>query len=153
MPDLDKKLLVLHGPNLNLLGTREPDIYGRETLADIERACNERAAALGLSVEMKQSNSEGQLVDWIQAAGSACAGIVINPAAYTHTSVAIMDALKTANCPIVEIHLSNIFRREPFRQHSYVSPVANGVICGFGSQGYILALEAIAHLVREQEED
>ena len=135
-----------------MLGTREPDIYGRETLADIEKACGKRAAALGLSVEMRQSNSEGQLVDWIQEAASNCAGIVINPAAFTHTSVAIMDALKTATCPIVEIHLSNIFQREPFRQHSYVSPVANGVICGFGSQGYILALEAIAHLVQEKKE-
>lgn len=151
MPDI-ARVFVLNGPNLNLLGTREPDIYGRETLADIDRMCAARAKELGLAVELRQSNNEGQLVDWIQEAGAAAAGIVINPAAYTHTSVAIMDALKQAPCPIVEVHLSNIFRREPFRHRSYVSPVANGVICGFGSQGYILALEAIARLVQEKKE-
>lgn len=150
MPDT-ARIAVLNGPNLNLLGTREPDIYGRETLADIERACAARAAALGFAIDLRQSNSEGQIVDWIQEAGAAAAGIIINPAAYTHTSVAIMDALKQASCPVVEVHLSNIFRREPFRHHSYVSPVANGVICGFGSQGYILALEAIARLVQEKK--
>jgi 3-dehydroquinate dehydratase II len=150
MPDT-ARIAVLNGPNLNLLGTREPDIYGRETLADIERACAARAAALGFAIDLRQSNSEGQIVDWIQEAGAAAAGIIINPAAYTHTSVAIMDALKQASCPIVEVHLSNIFRREPFRHRSYVSPVANGVICGFGGQGYILALEAIARLVQEKK--
>jgi 3-dehydroquinate dehydratase-2 len=146
------RILILNGPNLNLLGTREPEIYGRETLADIERACTERAVALGLSIDMRQTNSEGQLVDWIQEGATGYAGIVINPAAYTHTSIAIMDALKMASCPVVELHLSNIFRREPFRQHSYVSPVASGVICGFGSHGYVLALEAIASLMQAKKE-
>jgi 3-dehydroquinate dehydratase-2 len=152
MPD-PARILILNGPNLNMLGTREPDIYGRETLADIERICAERAAALGFAIDMRQSNSEGQLIDWIQEAVSATAGIIINPAAYTHSSVAIMDALQQASCPVVEVHLSNIFRREPFRHHSYVSSVANGVICGFGSQGYVLALEAIARLVQEKKGD
>jgi len=144
MPDT-ATILVLNGPNLNMLGTREPDIYGRETLADIERICAERAAALGLAIDMRQSNSEGQLVDWIQEAVTA--------SAYTHTSVAIMDALRQAACPVVEVHLSNIFRREPFRHRSYVSPVADGVICGFGSQVYVLALEAVARLVQEKKGD
>lgn len=152
MPDT-VTIFVLNGPNLNMLGTREPDIYGRETLAHIERTCAERAAALGLDIDMRQSNSEGQLVDWIQEAVTASTGIIINPAAYTHTSVAIMDALRQAACPIVEVHLSNIFRREPFRHHSYVSPVADGVICGFGSQVYVLALEAVARLVQEKKGD
>lgn len=150
MPD-SAPILVLNGPNLNVLGTREPEIYGRETLADIERSCAERAAALGFTIDMRQSNSEGQLVDWIQEAVMAHAGIIINPAAYTHSSVAIMDALKQAACPVVEVHLSNIFRREPFRHHSYVSPVADGVICGFGSHGYILALEAVVRMVQEKK--
>ena len=151
MPE-SAKILILNGPNLNLLGKREPGIYGRDSLADIEAACRKRAAALGLSVEMRQTNSEGQLVDWIQEGATGYAGIVINPAAYTHTSIAIMDALKMASCPVVELHLSNIFRREPFRQHSYVSPVASGVICGFGSHGYVLALEAIASLMQAKKE-
>ncbi len=140
-------ILVLNGPNLNLLGVREPATYGRETLADIEEACLERAAELDLAVDFRQSNHEGQLVDWIQEARETADGIIINAAALTHTSVAILDALKAAELPVVEVHLSNIHRREPFRHHSYVSQAANGVICGFGSHGYLLALEAVARLI------
>lgn len=140
-------ILVLNGPNLNLLGVREPATYGRETLADIEEACLERAADLGLAVDFRQSNHEGQLVDWIQEARETADGIVINAAALTHTSVAILDALKAAELPVVEVHLSNIHRREAFRHHSYVSQAADGVICGFGSHGYLLALEAVARLI------
>ena len=146
------KVLILNGPNLNLLGMREPDIYGHETLADIERRCLQKAKALELEIDMRQSNSEGDLINWIQEAVSKWAAIVINPAAYTHTSVAIMDALKLVTCPIVEVHLSNIYQREAFRHHSYVSPVATGVICGFGSAGYEYALEAISGLLREKKE-
>lgn len=140
-------ILVLNGPNLNLLGVREPATYGRETLADIEEACLERAADLGLAVDFRQSNHEGQLVDWIQEARETADGIVINAAALTHTSVAVLDALKAAELPVVEVHLSNIHRREAFRHHSYVSQAADGVICGFGSHGYLLALEAVARLI------
>lgn len=140
-------ILVLNGPNLNLLGVREPATYGRETLADIEEACLERAADLGLAVDFRQSNHEGQLVDWIQEARETADGIVINAAALTHTSVAILDALKAAELPVVAVHLSNIHRREAFRHHSYVSQAADGVICGFGSHGYLLALEAVARLI------
>jgi 3-dehydroquinate dehydratase-2 len=145
----EPSVLVLNGPNLNLLGVRETDVYGTETLADIEAACLERAADLGLAVEFKQSNLEGELVGWIQAARVEHDGIVINAAAYTHTSVAIHDALRLAQLPVVEVHLSNIFAREPFRHHSYVSPVARGVICGFGGHGYLLALDAIARLIED----
>jgi 3-dehydroquinate dehydratase-2 len=145
----EPSVLVLNGPNLNLLGVRETDVYGTETLADIEAACLERAADLGLAVEFKQSNLEGELVGWIQAARVEHDGIVINAAAYTHTSVAIHDALRLAQLPVVEVHLSNIFSREPFRHHSYVSPVARGVICGFGGHGYLLALDAIARLIED----
>lgn len=141
------KVLVLNGPNLNLLGTREPDIYGRTTLDDIKRDCETAGQRLGLSVEFKQSNDEGDLVSSIQAARTAAAGIVINAAAYTHTSVAILDALLACGLPVVEVHLSNIYKREEFRHHSYVSRAATGVICGFGAKGYVLALEAMADLV------
>ena len=129
------KILIVNGPNLNLLGIREPDIYGRETLANIEQRCVQKAKALGFEITMRQSNHEGKLIDWIHEAVTKWSAIIINPAAYTHTSVAIMDALKLVNCPIVEVHISNIFQREIFRHHSYVSPVATGVICGFGSAG------------------
>ena len=132
---------------------REPDIYGRETLADIEQRCVQKAKALGFEITMRQSNHEGELIDWIHEAVTKWSAIIINPAAYTHTSVAIMDALKLVNCPIVEVHISNIFQREIFRHHSYVSPVATGVICGFGSAGYEVALEAISGLLRKKEED
>jgi len=143
------RILVLNGPNLNMLGRREPEIYGRQTLDEIRAACEERAAALGLGVDFRQSNNEGEIVDWIQSAAGTCAGIIINPAAYTHTSIAIMDALNQSDCPVIEIHLSNIFRRESFRHHSYVSSTAQGMICGFGGHGYLLALEAMARLLQE----
>lgn len=146
-------ILVLNGPNLNLLGSREPDIYGRGTLADIEAACHERAAALGLAVAFRQSNHEGELVDRIQDARTTCAGIAINAGALTHTSVALLDALKAAALPTVEVHLSNPFRREAFRHHSYVSQAADGVICGLGAQGYLLALEALAQRIGQQSAD
>ena len=142
-----KPVFILNGPNLNLLGMREPDIYGSETLADLDARCRARAKALGLTVEARQSNSESELIGWIQEAHSAACGIIINAAAYTHTSVAIHDALKVAKVPVIEIHLSNIYRRESFRHRSHVSPVAHGVICGFGAHGYELALEALAELL------
>lgn len=140
-------ILVLNGPNLNLLGVREPETYGRETLADIEEACLERAAALDLAVDFRQSNHEGQLIDWIQEARESADGIIINGGAYTHTSIAILDALRACELPIIEVHLSNIFSREAYRHTSYISTVAKGVICGFGSQSYILALDAIAYVL------
>ena len=140
-------VLVLNGPNLNLLGVREPETYGSETLADIEEMCLERAQALDLAVDFRQSNHEGQLVDWIQEARESAQAIVINAGGYTHTSVAILDALRTAEVPIIEVHLSNIFRREAFRHHSYVSQAADGVICGLGAQGYLLALDAVARIL------
>lgn len=138
-----KKILILNGPNLNLLGTREPEIYGTTTLADIEAKCAEVAAAHGAQVDFKQSNHEGELVDLIQGAGNVL-GIIINAGAYTHTSVAIHDALKSVDVPIMEVHLSNIFAREPFRHHSYISPLAKGVICGLGVKGYEAAIISLA---------
>ena len=143
-------ILVLNGPNLNLLGLREPEIYGRETLSDIEEACLERAAELGLQLDFRQSNHEGQLVDWIHEARQTADGIILNAGAYSHTSIALMDALAAAELPVVEVHLSNIYRREPFRHHSYISRVARGVICGFGGHGYELALTAMARLLRNE---
>jgi 3-dehydroquinate dehydratase-2 len=140
-------ILVLNGPNLNLLGVREPKTYGSETLADIEEACLERAAGLDLALDFRQSNHEGQLVDWIQEARESADGIIINAGAYTHTSIAILDALRACELPIIEVHLSNIFAREPYRHHSYISSVARGMICGFGAQSYILALDAIAYVL------
>lgn len=146
------KVLILNGPNLNLLGLREPQIYGRTTLSDIEASCRKHAAALGLTLDFRQSNSEGTLINWIQEARGDQDAIIINPAAYTHTSVAIMDALKGVALPTVEIHLSNTHQREDFRKVSYVSQAAFGVICGFGAQGYLMALDAIANkLINEQE--
>jgi 3-dehydroquinate dehydratase II len=139
-----KRVLVLNGPNLNMLGTREPATYGTETLADIEKMVEAEAKALGLTVTARQSNHEGELVTWIQEALGKFEAIVINPAAYSHTSVAIHDALRAIGLPVIEVHLSNIHAREPFRHHSYVSPVATGVICGLGSAGYRLALRALA---------
>lgn len=141
-------ILVLNGPNLNMLGTRQPEIYGYETLADIDAACKRHGANAGLSVEFRQSNHEGELVDWIQQARGRVAGLVLNAGAYTHTSVAIHDALLAVEVPVVEVHLSNIHQREPFRHHSYVSKVAKGMICGFGSHGYILALDALSRLIK-----
>ena len=144
------KILVINGPNLNLLGTREPEIYGRETLEDIEEACRKLGQDLGFEVLCYQSNSEGALVDRVQQARTDCAGIVINPGAYTHTSVALLDALLACAIPVIEVHLSNIHRREDFRHHSYVSKAAEGVICGLGAHGYNMALRAMARLLQQQ---
>jgi 3-dehydroquinate dehydratase-2 len=141
-------ILILNGPNLNLLGEREPEVYGRETLADIEKACRAKAGELGLSLEFAQSNSESEMVDLIQKARGRCAGLIVNAGAFSHTSIAILDALQAVNAPVIEVHLSNIFRREDFRQHSYVSRAATGVICGLKGQGYVLALEAMARLAK-----
>ncbi|MGN1079220.1 MAG: type II 3-dehydroquinate dehydratase [Alphaproteobacteria bacterium] len=139
-----RRIFVINGPNLNMLGTRQPEIYGSDTLADIETGCREKAAALGLEIEFFQSNHEGEIVTAVQQARGRFDAVVINPAAYSHTSVAIMDALLACGMPVVEVHLSNIHRREEFRHFSYVSKAADGVICGFGKQGYLLALEAAA---------
>jgi 3-dehydroquinate dehydratase-2 len=144
---MPKPIFVLNGPNLNLLGVREPSIYGAETLADVKRRTEVRAQMLGLAVEFRQTNHEGVLVDWIQEAREKACGVIINAGAYTHTSVAILDALSAAEKPVIELHLSNVFRRESFRHHSYVSPAAQGVICGFGPKGYELAVEAMADIV------
>jgi 3-dehydroquinate dehydratase-2 len=140
-------VFILNGPNLNLLGTREPTIYGGRSLAEIEADCKKAAARLGFAIDFRQTNHEGTLVDWVQEAGRAARGIVINPGGFTHTSVALRDAISAAGKPTIEVHLSNIFARERFRRHSYVSPVAAGVICGLGPAGYVLALDAIAGLV------
>ncbi|MBL4802090.1 MAG: type II 3-dehydroquinate dehydratase [Emcibacter sp.] len=149
-----KKILVLNGPNLNMLGTREPEIYGSETLADIEKNMTARAEILGYIIDFRQTNSEGKLIDWIQQTtiqqdSEKYSAILLNAGAFTHTSVAILDALQTVNIPIIELHLSNIFKREKFRHHSYISPAANGVICGFGGNSYILALEAAHHILNK----
>jgi 3-dehydroquinate dehydratase II len=140
-------VFVLNGPNLNLLGVREPTVYGGGTLADIEARCRAKAEALDLQIDFRQTNHEGQLVDWIQEAREAADGIVLNAGALTHTSVAVLDALFAAGLPVVEVHLSNIFRRERFRHHSYVSLAATGMICGLGAHGYELALDAVASLI------
>ena len=146
-------VFILNGPNLNLLGVRDPSIYGRDTLGDIEERCTARAAALGLEIDFRQSNHEGQLVDWVQEACESADGIILNAGALTHTSVALLDALSAAELPVIEVHLSNIFRRESFRHHSYVSLAANGVICGLGAQGYELALDAIANLLDVESDE
>ncbi len=146
------KILVLNGPNLNILGAREPDVYGHETMAEIEAACAKRASALGLTVEFRQSNSEGELVDWIQGARNGYAGLIVNAGAYTHTSVALLDALLACDVPVIEVHLSNIFQREDFRHHSYVSKAARGLICGFGGFGYEMALDAAARMLETTRE-
>ncbi|SCA55192.1 3-dehydroquinate dehydratase 2 [Candidatus Terasakiella magnetica] len=144
---MSHKILILNGPNLNLLGKREPEIYGHETLKDVEDMCLKVAQGLDMEVAFRQSNHEGTLVDWIQEARESFDGIIINPAAYTHTSVAILDALQAAEKPVIEVHLSNIHKREEFRHTSYVSKTANGVICGLGTQGYDLALQALSRLL------
>ncbi len=137
-------IYVLNGPNLNLLGQREPEVYGTTTLGDIEDACRALGDELGFDIVFRQTNGEGELVTWIQEAGESAVGIALNPAGYTHTSVPILDALKAVDVPAVEVHLSNIFAREAWRSHSYISPAALGVICGFGATGYLLALRALA---------
>jgi 3-dehydroquinate dehydratase-2 len=142
-----KTIYVLNGPNLNLLGTREPEKYGHTTLADVERLCRETAKRFGLAVEFRQSNHEGTLVDWIQEAREKAVGIVLNPAAYTTTSVAILDAILAADIPVVEVHITNIHARDSFRHDSYVSKVARAVICGFGVGGYTLAISGLAAMV------
>lgn len=144
---MSRVAFVLNGPNLNLLGKRQPEIYGRETLADVEAACRRAGAELGLEIEFRQTNAEFLLIDWIHEARERAAGIVINPAAFSHTSVAVLDALKACDIPILEVHISNIHQREEFRHHSFVSSVAAGVIAGFGTQGYALALQRLATLV------
>jgi 3-dehydroquinate dehydratase II len=145
---MPKTVYVLNGPNLNLLGSREPEIYGRATLADAEKLCRTAAAKHGLGVEFRQSNHEGEIVDWIQQArAERAAGVVINPAGYGHTSVAILDALATLEAPIIEVHISNIHARESFRRRTYVSQVARAVLCGFGINGYALAIEGLAALI------
>jgi 3-dehydroquinate dehydratase-2 len=144
---MTKTLLILNGPNLNLLGTREPDVYGHETLDDVQARCVALAADLGVSVDFRQSNHEGQLVDWVQQARGTADGIVINPAAYTHTSVAILDALTMFAGPVIEVHISNIHKRETFRHHSFVSGRADGVIAGCGTEGYLLAMRRLASLL------
>ena len=142
------QILLLNGPNLNLLGQRQPEVYGHETLEDVVAACTALGADLGLKVIAKQSNHEGALVDEIQAARSGIAGIIINPGAYSHTSVAILDALNSYEGPVLEVHISNIHRREEFRHHSFVSGRADGVVAGFGTDGYLMALRRMAKLVK-----
>ena len=142
------KVLVLHGPNLNLVGTREPEIYGRVTLENINAMLEDEARLLGIEIKILQSNDEGELVNAIQDAASWADAIVINPAAYTHTSVALRDAIAAVAVPTIEVHLSNVYAREPFRQHSYIAPVAVGQITGFGSESYRLALHAAARVAK-----
>jgi 3-dehydroquinate dehydratase-2 len=146
-------VLVLNGPNLNLLGTRKPEVYGSTTLADVETRCRAEAGKLGLDLEFRQSNHEGQLIDWIHECGAqvkagASIGAVFNPGAYTHTSVALHDAIEGASVPVIEIHISNVHAREAFRHHSYISPVARGTIVGFGVYGYVLAIQGLHELSR-----
>ena len=146
-----KKILVLNGPNLNLLGTREPSVYGADTLADVERLCREEGERHGVAVDCRQSNHEGQLIDWIHEAGREIAagnmiGVVFNPGAFTHTSVALHDAIKGASATVIELHISNVHAREPFRHHSYLSPAARGIVVGFGVLGYAIAIDALVRL-------
>lgn len=144
---MSKPIYILNGPNLNLLGQRQPEIYGRETLADVAQAASELADDLGLSIRFHQSNHEGVIIDWVHEARGQGAGIIINPGAFSHTSVAILDALNSFEGPVLEVHISNIHQREAFRHHSYVSLRAEGVIAGFGTEGYLLALRRMATLV------
>jgi 3-dehydroquinate dehydratase-2 len=146
-----KTILVLNGPNLNLLGTREPAVYGAETLADVERMCRDEGARLGVAIECRQSNHEGQLIDWIHEAGREIAagnmlGVVLNAGAFTHTSVALHDAIKGASVTVIELHISNVHAREEFRHHSCISPAARGIVVGFGVQGYPIAIGALVRI-------
>lgn len=142
------RILILNGPNLNMLGTREPEVYGSQTLDDIETLCAAHASSLGSELDFRQSNHEGELVDWIQETREKHDGLIINAGAFTHTSVALHDALMAIDKPIIEVHLSNVFQREEFRHHSYISKPAKGVLCGFGSQGYVMALDAMAEWLK-----
>jgi 3-dehydroquinate dehydratase-2 len=144
---MSRLVYILNGPNLNLLGKRQPEIYGHETLADVEKDCRVLAKELKLEVEFHQSNREYEIIDWIHQARETACGIAINPGAFTHTSIAILDALNTFDHPIIEVHISNIHKREAFRHHSYVSGIASGVVAGFGTQGYAFALQRLAHLI------
>lgn len=144
---MSKPVYILNGPNLNLLGEREPAVYGRDTLSDIERLAGARAKALSLDIVFRQTNLEGELIGWVQESRREASAIIINAAGLTHTSIALLDALQACELPVVEVHLSNIFRRDAFRQHSYVSLAAAGVICGLGAKGYELALEAVAGIL------
>ena len=149
---MSNSIYVLNGPNLNLLGTREPELYGRATLAEVEKLCRATAQRFGLAVEFRQSNHEGEIIDWIhQARADATAGLIINPAGYTTTSVAILDALQTMQAPVIEVHITNIHAREAFRRDSYVSRVARAVVCGFGIDGYALAIAGLAALIGAKE--
>ena len=147
---MSRLIFILNGPNLNLLGKRQPHIYGHETLADVEAACRRTAAELKLELRFHQSNREYEIIDWIHEARDIAGGIVINPGAFTHTSVAILDALNTFDAPVMECHISNVHKREAFRHHSYVSLRADGVIAGFGTQGYVLAIHRLARLIDEK---
>lgn len=141
---MSAKVLILNGPNLNMLGKRQPEVYGAQTLDDVVTLCQDKANELGLALDCRQSNHEGELVDWIQEARENHDGIIINAGGFTHTSVALHDALLSAECPVMEVHISNIYKREDFRHRSLISPVAQGVLCGFGILGYSFALEALA---------
>lgn len=145
---MTKKIAVLNGPNLNLLGSREPDTYGSTTLDEIRQMVIDRSNEHQIDVDFRQTNIEGELVDWIQETGASCDGIILNAAAYTHTSIALHDAVAAIKAPVIEVHLSNVFAREEYRHHSYISDVAVGVICGFGADGYVLAVDAIASMLR-----
>ena len=142
-----KPIYVLNGPNLNLLGSREPEVYGKDTLDDVKAKCEVKAKLLGFAVDFRQSNHEGELVAWIQEARGEASGLIINAGAFTHTSIAMLDALLACSIPSIEVHLSNIFTREPFRHHSYISKAVRGVICGFGAKSYELAIEALTGLI------
>jgi 3-dehydroquinate dehydratase-2 len=149
-------ILILNGPNLNLLGTRKPEVYGTTTLADVERLCRAEAGKLGLDVLFRQSNHEGELIDWIHETGAEVQagrsiGAVFNPGAYTHTSIALHDAIEAASLPLVELHISNVHRREEYRHHSYISPIARGIVVGFGVYGYVLAIQGLHQLTQEQQ--
>jgi len=151
---MKKTVLILNGPNLNLLGTREPAIYGAQTLADVEKLCLDEGTRLGLTVDFRQSNHEGELIDWIHEAGREHAagnmiGVVLNAGAYTHTSIALHDAIKGANVPVIELHISNVHAREPFRHHSWISPAARAVMAGFGVHGYALAIAGLQSLAEK----
>lgn len=145
-------VMILNGPNLNLLGTRQPELYGRETLADIEAMCHARASSLGIVVTFRQSNHEGELVSWIHECRDRFSGLILNAAAYTHTSIALMDALLAVDIPSIEVHLSNIHQRESFRHTSCIAQAAQAMICGLGSHGYILALDALSALLTDRKQ-